>query len=51
MEKSKVTTKQVLDRLKPMGIQRYKSFKDSLNETRKTLDKLHVSMLQSSKEK
>ncbi len=48
MEKGKTTTKQVLDRLQPVGVKKYKSFKESIEDTRKTLDKLHVSMLQSS---
>jgi len=51
VKKGKATTKQVIDRLKPVGIERHKSVKVSLEETRKILDKLHASVLQSNQGK
>lgn len=51
MGAAKATTKQIITRLKPVGIKRYKSVKESIKETRKTLDKLHSSMLQSTQGK
>lgn len=55
MKKDTPTIKQVVDRLDPSGIKKYggkgkdikTGFKESLKDVRKTLEKLHTSVIQS----